>query len=135
MTYREIFLQVDPHCVGEVLGLCEVEVKGRKVRFRSEQAFDICKGLKFFAQGETYDEPETTAISKILEANPRLTDKQARVMMTGIKGYLHAVIDAMFIDRTQNPDVAVNSMLDQECEIESDVNDAAIKIIKNILNG
>lgn len=135
MTYRVIFLQVDPHYVGEALGLCEVEINGRKARFRSERAFDICKGLKFFAQGEKYDEPETVAIAKTLEANPLLTDIQARVLVTGLKGYLQSVVDAMFIDRMQNPDEIIASVLDQKFEIESDINHAAIEIIKNILKG
>ena len=113
MTYRDIFLQADPRAVNDAVGAQEVEFRGRKVRFTTQRAVDIRKGLKFYAQGERLEEPEEDAYEKIVKANPRLTPKQARVLMIGLRGYLRAACEALNIDLANNPDELVNEWLDQ----------------------
>lgn len=65
MTYRDILLQADPHVVHEAIGTHEVEFRGRKLRLTTEEAFDICKGLKYYAQGMRLDVPEEEEAQKI----------------------------------------------------------------------
>lgn len=134
MTYREIFLQADPYAVNEAIGSQEVEFKGRKIRFKTQHAFDICKGLKFFAQGAILDESAEETLAKTLQTNPRLTTIQARVLITGLKGYLNATCEALGFNQTPNPDKSVNEWLDQSASngIE-DANKLATNIISELL--
>lgn len=134
MTYRDIFLQADPRAVNDAVGAQEVEFRGRKVRFTTHQAFDICKGLKYYAKGERLDESDEEAIEKIVKANPRLTPKLVQVLMTGLRGYLSAVCEALGFNRLPNPDELVNEWLDQtEPNGIEDANKLATDIISRII--
>lgn len=134
MTYRDIFLQADPHAVNDAVGAQEVEFSGRKVHFKTQLAFDICKGLKFYAQSERLDESDEEAIEKIVKENPRLTPKQAQVLMTGLRGYLSAVCEALGFNQTPNPDKSVNEWLDQTVsEGFEDANKFATEIISQLI--
>lgn len=134
MTYREIFLHADPRAVNDVVGAQEVKFRGRKVRLKTQLAFDICKGFKFYAHGERLDESEEEAFEKIVKANPRLTPKQARVLKTGLRGYLSAACEALDIVHANNSDKLVNEWLNQPAPDESDgVNRLAANIISKLI--
>ncbi len=109
MTYRDIFLHADPHIVNETF--CRKFVPF----YRTEQAFNICKGLKFFAQGERFDEPKEIAIEKIINSGKKFkfTPKQANVMLTGFRAILEGVLDALEFNKAPNPDELVNEWLNQ----------------------
>lgn len=126
MTYREIFLYADPHIVNETF--CRQFVP----LYRTEQAFDICKGLKFFAKGEKYEEPTEIAIDRIMNSgkNFKFTPKQANVILTGFRGFLKAALEALGFSNAPNPDELVNEWLDQKAPDCSDnVNQLAADII------
>lgn len=130
MTYREIFLQADPHIVNETF--CRQFVPF----YRTGQAFDICKGLKFFAQGERYDEPKEIAIEKIINSGKKFkfTPTQANVMLTGFRGLLGAALDALGFSSAPNPDELVNEWLDQTVPDSSgNVNQHAVNIISKLI--
>lgn len=134
MTYRDIFLQADPRAVNDTVGAQEVEFRGRKVRFTTQQAFDICKGLKYYAKGERLDESDEEAIEKIVKDNPRLTIKQARVLITGLKGYLIVACEALGFKHDPNPDKSVNEWLDQTVPKGfEDANKFATEIISQLI--
>lgn len=130
MTYREIFLQADPHIVNEIF--CRQFVPF----YRTEQAFNICKGLKFFAQGERYDEPKEIAIEKIIHSGKKFkfTPTQANVMLTGFRGFLEAALDALEFNSAPKPDVLMNEWLGQKAPDSSDnVNQLAADIISKLI--
>lgn len=134
MTYRDIFLQADPHAVSDAVGAQEVEFRGRKVRFTTQRAVDICKGLKFYAQGERLEEPEEDAYEKIVKANPRLTPKQTRVLMTGLRGYLSTAVEAFGFNQAPNPDELVKEWLDQTMpDCFKSANQLASEIISKLI--
>lgn len=130
MTYREIFLHADPHIVNETF--CRQFVPF----YRTGQAFDICKGLKFFSQGERYDEPKEIAIEKIINSGKKFkfTPTQANVMLTGFRGLLGAALDALGFSSAPNPDELVNEWLDQTGPDGSgNVNQHAVNIISKLI--
>lgn len=130
MTYREIFLHADPHIVNEIF--CRQFVPF----YRTEQAFNICKGLKFFAQGERYDEPKEIAIEKIINSGKKfkLTPTQANVMLTGFRGLLGAALDALGFSNAPNPDELVNEWLNQAMpDCSGDANKLATYIITKLI--
>lgn len=130
MTYREIFLHADPHIVNEIF--CRQFVPF----YRTEQAFNICKGLKFFAQGERYDEPKEIAIEKIINSGKKFkfTPTQANVMLTGFRGFLEAALDTLGFSNAPNPDVLVNEWLDQTAPDGSEnINQSVINIISKLI--
>lgn len=130
MTYREIFLQADPHIVNETF--CRQFVPF----YRTGQAFDICKGLKFFSQGERYDEPKEIAIEKIINSGKKFkfTPTQANVMLTGFRGLLGAALDALGFSSAPNPDELVNEWLNQTGPDGSgNVNQHAVNIISKLI--
>lgn len=139
MTYREIFLHADPHVVHEAIGTHEVELRGQKLRLTTEEAFDICKGLKFYAQGMRLDMPEEEEIQKILnddEHKPqfRWTRKQAQVFVAAKRGWLRAACEALGCNQTSNPDELVNEWLNQTTAVVSDnVNQLAADIISILI--
>ena len=134
MTYRDIFLQADPCAVNDAIGAQGVEVKGLKVLFNTHQTFDICKGLKFFAQGEIRDESAEEALEKTLKANPRLTIKQAKVLIAGLKGYLSAACEVLGFNQASNPDEFINEWLDQTMtDCSGDANKLAANIISKLI--
>lgn len=73
MTYREIFLHSDPRKVQEIAdgNVVEVEINGEVIAFRTEEFFEICKGLKFFAQGQKFEENEQNAIDMKFSTHQR----------------------------------------------------------------
>lgn len=130
MTYKDIFLQADPHTVNDLF--C------RKVTYpyRTQQAFDICKGLNFFAQGEMYDEPKEIAIGKIINSGKKFkfTPTQANVMLTGFTGFLEAALDALGFSNAPNPDELVNEWFNQtEPDCSKDAKQTAINIISKLI--
>ena len=130
MTYREIFLQADPHIVNETF--CRQFVPF----YRTGQAFDICKGLNFFSQGERYDEPKEIAIEKIMDSGKKFkfTPKQANVILTSFRGFLEAALDALGFSNAPNPDETVNEWLNQKAPYCSDnVNQLAADIISILI--
>lgn len=139
MTYREIFLHADPHAVHEAIGTHEVEFRGRKLRLTTEQAFDICKGLKFYAKGIRLDVPEEEEIQKILnddEHKPqfRWTRKQAQVFVAAKRGWLRAACEALSCNQTSNPDELVNKWLDRTTAVAGiNVNQLAADIISILI--
>ena len=139
MTYREIFLQGDPHVVYEAIGTHEVEFRGRKLRLTVEQAFDICKGFKFYAKGMRLDVPEEEEIQKILnddEHKPqfRWTRKQAQIFVAAKRGWLRAACEALGCNQTSNPDELVNEWLNQAMpDCSGDANKLATYIITKLI--
>ncbi len=130
MTYREIFLQADPHIVNEIY--CRQFVPF----YRTGQAFDLCKGLKFFSHGERYDEPKEIAIEKIIHSGKKFkfTPTQANVMLTGFRGFLEAALDALEFNSAPKPDELMNEWLDQTIPDDSaDVNQLAADIISILI--
>ena len=130
MTYREIFLQADPHIVNETF--CRQFVPF----YRTGQAFDICKGLKFFSQGERYDKPKEIAIEKIIDSGKKFkfTSKQANVILTGFRGFLEAALDALGFSNAPNPDELVNEWFDQKApDCTENVNQLAADIISILI--
>lgn len=126
MTYREIFLQADPHAVNDITaGLTGCSTQG---------TFDICKGLKLFAQGEIYDADEIAEIEKIRFSGNKFpfTIKQAQSIRTGLKGYLRAVLEVMGIFEFPNRDELVNQWLNQEIHCYTNINVLANNIISNL---
>lgn len=126
MTRREIFLTADPHIVNEIF--CRQFVPF----YRTEQAFNICKGLKFFAQGESYDEPKEITIEKIINSGKKFkfTPTQANVMLTGFRGFLEAALDVLGFSNAPNPDELVNEWLNQTAPDGSDnINQHAVNIV------
>lgn len=126
MTRREIFLTADPHTVND-LYCCQFLFP-----YRTEQAFDICKGLKFFAQGERYDEPKEIAIEKIINSGKKFkfTPTQANVMLTSFRGFLEAALDVLGFSNAPNPDELVNEWLNQTAPDGSDnINQHAVNIV------
>lgn len=130
MTRRNVFLSADPHIVNEAF------CRQFTFPYRTEQAFDICKGLKFFAQGQRYDEPEDAAIERIINAGKKFkfTNTQALVILTGFKGFLKAALEVLGFNRQPNPDELVNEWLDQtESDCSRDANKLATDIISRII--
>lgn len=126
MTYREIFLHADPHAVNDVtVGLTGCRTQG---------TFDICKGLKLFAQGEIYDADEATEIEKIRFSGKKfpLTMIQAQVIRTGLKGYLSAALKALGINESPNRDELVDQWLNREIDSNSNINILANNIIAQL---
>lgn len=139
MTYREIFLKADSYVVNGTIDCQEAEIKGRRVIFKTQRAFDICKGLKFFAQGAKFNMSEEDAIKKILEdgsqsAHFKLTRKQAQVFVRGIKGYLRAALEVLGLSLASNPDELVGVWLNQPVSDDCENADlSALKIISKLL--
>lgn len=130
MTRREIFLTADPHMVND-LYCCQFLFP-----YRTGQAFDICKGLKFFAQGKRYDEPKEIAIEKIINSGKKfkLTPTQANVMLTGFRGFFEAALDALGFSNAPNPDKLVNEWLNQAMlDCSGDANKLATYIITKLI--
>lgn len=130
MTRRNIFLSADPHIVNEAF------CRQFTYPYRTEQAFDICKGLKFFAKGKRYDEPKEIAIDRIMNSgkNFKFTPKQANVILTGFRGFLKAALEALGFNNALNPDELVNEWLDQtESDSSEDANQSAINIISKLI--
>ena len=130
MTRREIFLKADPHIVNDLY--CRLFTYPYKI----ELAFSICKGLKFFAQGERYDEPEEIAIAKIIDSGDRFkfTPKQAHKILTIFKSFLETAIYVLGFNSAPNPDLSVNEWLDQTVPDSShDVNRLAVNIISKLI--
>lgn len=130
MTYRDIFLQADPHIVNETF--CRQFVPF----YRTGQAFDICKGLKFFAQGERYDEPKEIAIERIINSGRKFkfTPTQANVMLTGFRGFLEAALDVLGLNNAPNQDELVNKWLDQTAPDGSEnINQHAVNIVSILI--
>lgn len=126
MTYRDIFLQADPHAVNDItVGLVE---------YRTQGTFDICKGLKLFAQGEIYDADEATEIEKIRFSGKKFpfTMKQAQVIRTGLKGYLSTALKALGINESHNRDELVNQWLNREIDSHTNINLLANNIIAKL---
>lgn len=112
MTYREIFLHADPHTVNDLF-CCKFTYP-----YRTEQAFSICKGLKFYAQGMRLDVPEEEEVQKILnhdvhEPPFKWTRKQAQIFAAAKRGWLRAACEALGFNNAPNPDELVNEWLDQ----------------------
>lgn len=124
MTYRDLFLHADPHAVNDIT----VGLTG----YRTQDVFDICKGLKLFAQGEIYDADEVTEIEKIRFSGKKfqLTIKQAQVIRMGLKGYLRAALKALGINDAPNRDELVNQWLNREIDTHTDINLLANNIIE-----
>lgn len=139
MTYRDIFLQADPHVVHEAIGTHEVEFRGRKLRLTTEEAFDICKGLKFYARGMRLDVPEEEEVQKILnddEHEPQFKwiRKQAQIFVAAKRGWLCAACEALGFNQAPNPDELVNEWLDQAVPDNSgDANKLATDIISRLI--
>lgn len=139
MTYRDIFLQADSHVVHEAIGTHEVEFRGRKLLLTTEEAFDICKGLKFYAQGMRLDVPEEEEVQKILnddEHEPpfKWTRKQAQIFVAAKRGWLSAACEALGFNQTSNPDELVNEWLNRTTTVVSDnVNQLAADIISILI--
>lgn len=130
MTRRNIFLSTNPHIVNEAF------CRQFTYPYRTEQAFNICKGLKFFAQGQRYDEPEDVAIDRIINSGKKFkfTNKQAHVMLTGFKGFLRAALEVLGFDQAPNPDELVNEWLDQTMPDSSgNANKLAADIISKLI--
>lgn len=130
MTRREIFLTADPHTVNDLY--CRQFVP----YYRTEQAFDICKGFKFFAKGERTDEPEDVAIERIMNSGKKFkfTNKQAHVILTGFRGFLEATLDVLGFSNAPNPDELVNEWLNQtDSDCSEDANQSAINIISKLI--
>ena len=130
MTRRNIFLSADPHIVNETF--CRQFVPF----YRTEQAFDICKGLKFFAKGKRYDEPKEISIDRIMNSdkNFKFTPTQANVILTGFRGFLKAALEALGFNNAPNPDELVNEWLDQtESAGIEDANKLAAYIISKLI--
>lgn len=126
MTYREVFLQADPLAVNDVtVGLTGCRTQG---------TFDICKGLKLFAQGAIYDADEEAEIERIRFSGKRFqfTVKQAQVIRTGIKGYLGAALGALGISESPNRDDLVNQWLNREIDSYANINLMANNIISEL---
>lgn len=126
MTYREIFLHADPHAVNDItMGL---------TGYRTQGVFDICKGLKLFAQGEIYNADEATEIEKISFSGKKiqLTMIQAQVIRMGIKGYLRAALKALGINDARTRDELVNQWLNREIDTHTNVNILANNIIAQL---
>lgn len=137
MTYREIFLQADPHVVHDALGTIEVEILGRKDHFITQGAFDICKGLRLYAQGEALKVSDEEWIQKILnDDNPQFkyTPKQAGILVRGLKGYLSAACEALGFNNTSNPDELVNEWLNNTTTSPTpNINQLAATIISYLI--
>lgn len=129
MTFREIFLQADPHIVNEKF--CRQFVPF----YCTQGVFDICKGLKLFAQGEIYDADEATEIEKIRSSGKKfpLTMIQAQVIRTGIKGYLRAALKALGINDAPNRDELVNQWLNREINRKIDTHTNINLLANNII--
>lgn len=126
MTYREIFLQADPHTVNDItVGLTGCSTQG---------TFDICKGLKLFAQGEIYDADEATEIEKIRFSGKKFpfTMKQVQVMRMGLKGYLSAALKALGIYDVPDRDELVNKWLNRGIDTHTNINLLANNIIAKL---
>lgn len=126
MTYREIFLQADPHTVNDIItGLTGCRTQG---------TFDICKGLKLFAQGEIYDADEATEIEKIRFSGKKFpfTMKQVQVIRMGLKGYLSAALKALGINDVPNRDELVNKWLNRGIDTHTNINLLANNIIAKL---
>lgn len=126
MTRREIFLQADPRAVNDVT----VGLAGHRI----QRTFDICKGLKLFAQGEVYDANEDAEIEKIRHSGERFryTLAQAQMIRTSVKGYLSAALKALGLAEFPDRDVLVNQWLDVEYGSCSNVNLIANNIITHL---
>lgn len=130
MTRREIFLNADPQTVNDLF--CRQSI----YPYRTGQAFYICKGLKFFAQGERYDEPKEIAIERIINSGKKFkpTPKQAHVILTGFRGFLKAALDALGLNNAPIPDELVNEWLDQTAPDGSEnINQHAVNIISKLI--
>ncbi len=139
MTHREIFLHADPHVVHEAIGTHEVEFRGQKVHLTTEEAFDICKGLKFYAQGMRLDVPEEDDVQKILNDDKReppfkWNRIQAQIFVESKKGWLRAACEALGFNQPSNQDEMVNEWLNQTIPVDStDVNQLAADIISILI--
>lgn len=130
MTYREIFLQADPHSVNDLY------CRKFTYHYQTEGAFNICKGLKFFAQGQRYDEPEDVAIDRIINSGKKFkfTKKQAHIILTGFRGFLEAALDAIGFNNAPNHDELVNEWLDQTMpDCSGNANKLAADIISKLI--
>ncbi|MCM1071436.1 MAG: hypothetical protein NC301_09000 [Bacteroides sp.] len=130
MTRREIFLQADPREVNDAY------CRRFTYPYRIEGAFNICKGLKFFARGERYDEPWEAAIERIMNSGKKFkfTPKQAHVILTSFRGCLEAALDALGFSNAPNPDELVNEWLNQtEPDCSEDANQSAMNIISKLI--
>lgn len=126
MTYREIFLQADLHTVNDItVGLTGCSTQG---------TFDICKGLKLFAQGEIYDADEATEIEKIRFSGKKFpfTMKQVQVIRMGLKGYLSAALKALGIYDVPDRDELVNKWLNRGIDTHTNINLLANNIIAKL---
>lgn len=126
MTYREVFLQADPRAVNVVTTAL--------IGHRTQGDFDICKGLKLFAQGDIYDADEEEEIEQIRVSGKKFpfTRTQAQVIRTGIKGYLNATLEALGIKESPDRDRLVNQWLDRETSCYTPINLLANNIITNL---
>ena len=130
MTRREIFLKADPHMVNDLYSRLFTN------SYKIEEAFDICKGLKFFARGERYDEPEEITIDKIMNSGTRFkyTPMQVHFTFTRFRGFLDTAIDALEFNKAPNIDESVNKWLDQTApESNNDANRLAVDIISKLI--
>lgn len=139
MTYREIFLQADPQAINDAIGAQEMEFRGRKVRYKTQQGFDICKGFKFYAQGMRLDVSKEEEVQKILnddECEPQFkwTRKQAQVFVTAKRGWLSTACEVLGFNQASNPDESVNEWLNRTSTVVSDnVNQLAANIISILI--
>lgn len=128
MTYREIFLQADPRVVDDMIP----GVKG----YRTQGNFDICKGLKLFAEGEIFDTDEAVELERIRVSGKKFlyTTIQAQLIRRSIKGYLSAALEALGINDSSTPDELANQWLNREIDDCTDVNLTASNIIMKLKN-
>ena len=131
MTYREIFLQADPHTVNDIF-CCKFTYP-----YRTEQAFNICKGFKFYAQDMRLDVSEEEEVQKILNDHKpqfKWTRKQAQVFVVARRGWLSAACEALGYNQPHNPDDVVIEWLDQTIPDDgADVNQLAANIISKLI--
>lgn len=73
-------------------------------------------------------------MEKTLQANTCLTTKQARFLVTGIKGFLGAALEGLGFNQSPKPDELVNEWLDQTVPDSSDdTNKLATEIISKLI--
>lgn len=137
MTYRDVFSQANPHAVHEALGWTEVEWDGELVRFRSERAFEVCKGLRLFADGYKYEVDEATEKEQIRRRNPNphLSAIHVQVIYNSLRSKAGAAIEALGIIGESNIDSQVQAWLDQDVSEHKDTkaDEIAITILTELL--
>lgn len=139
MTRREIFLQVDPYAIHDMIGFVEIDWNGTLERFRSERPFDVCQGLKWFASGIKHDVPKDIVIAQIISQNSKFEfpEWQLDAIYKNREGTLGAAIEALGLLNLPKVDDNINQWLDQTIPYGNgtDINFIAADIISNLING